>query len=89
MFYSGGRYLLPLIVLAQLAGTSLWFVPNAVLPELEASLKLSESGLSLITSAVQIGFIIGTLTFAFLTVADKFSPSKVFFACSLLGALTT
>lgn len=40
-----------------------------------------------ITSAVQFGFILGTLLFALLTIADRFSPAKVFFACSLLGAL--
>lgn len=81
-------YLLPLIVVAQLFGTSLWFVPNAVLPELEATLRLEHSALSWLTSAVQIGFIFGTLTFALLSIADRFSPSKVFFLCSLLGALT-
>lgn len=81
-------YTLPLIVLAQLAGTSLWFVPNAVMHDLELSLGLQYSALSLLTSSVQVGFIVGTLVFALLTVADRFSPSKVFFACSLLGALT-
>lgn len=55
-----------------------------------ASLQL-EMGLPLtavghITSAVQLGFIVGTLVFALLTIADRFSPSRVFFACALLGA---
>ena len=71
------RYLLPLIVVAQLFGTSLWFVPNAVMPELEATLRLEHSALSWLTSAVQLGFIFGTLTFALLSIADRFSPSKV------------
>ncbi len=39
------------------------------------------------TSAVQFGFIVGTLLFAFFTIADRYSPRKVYFACSLLGAL--
>jgi MFS family permease len=36
---------------------------------------------------VQFGFITGTLLFALFTIADRFSPSKVFFLCASLGAL--
>ena len=80
-------YLLPVIVFSQFAGTSLWFAGNAVLPELQAALQLPESALGNITSAVQFGFITGTLTFAFLLIADRFSPSKVFLVSAILGAL--
>lgn len=40
-----------------------------------------------LTSAVQFGFILGTLVFAVLTIADRFSPSKVFFVCAIIAAL--
>ena len=40
-----------------------------------------------LTSAVQFGFISGTLIFAFLSLADRFPPSKVFFICALFGAV--
>ena len=40
-----------------------------------------------ITSAVQFGFISGTLFFAALTIADRYSPSKVFFVSALFAAL--
>jgi MFS family permease len=80
-------HILPLIVLSQFAGTSLWFVGNAVLPELTQSLQLSEYALSHVTSAVMIGFIAGTLVFAFLSLADRFSPVRLFFLSSILGAL--
>ncbi len=40
-----------------------------------------------LTSAVQFGFILGTLIFAFLSIADRFPPSRVFFICALIGAL--
>lgn len=39
-----------------------------------------------LTSAVQMGFILGTFIFAFLSIADRFEPSRVFFICALLGA---
>lgn len=78
--------ILPVIVFSQFAGTSLWFAGNAVLPELQASLQLQEGALSLLTSAVQLGFIIGTLCFAFFALADRMSPRLLFLLCSLLGA---
>jgi len=39
-----------------------------------------------VLSAVQFGFITGTFLFAILLVADRFSPSKIFLVCALLGA---
>ena len=82
------KNILPIIVLSQFAGTSLWFVGNAVLPELKEALHLSQYALSHVTSAVMLGFIAGTLVFAFFSLADRFSPVKLFFISSLLGALT-
>src|SRR5690606_14637519 len=45
-----------------------------------------EEIISLLSSAVLLGFITGTLIFSILTITDRFSPSKVFFACALAGA---
>ena len=80
-------HILPIIVLAQFAGTSLWFAGNAVLADLTILLGLDANALGLITSAVQFGFISGTLVFAILTIADRFSPSLVFLLSSILGGL--
>ncbi len=55
--------------------------------DLVSSFSLNISALGNLTSAVQFGFISGTLLFAFLTVADRFSPSRVFLISALLGAL--
>ena len=82
------KKVLPIIVLSQFAGTSLWFVGNAVLPELKESFQLSQYAVSLVTSAVMLGFIAGTLVFAFFSLADRYSPVKLFFISSVLGALT-
>jgi len=76
------------IVLSQFCCTSLWFATNAVMGDLIIEFNLPDSALGHLTSAVQFGFITGTLIFAILTVADRFSPSRVFFICALLGALT-
>ena len=80
--------ILPVIVASQFAGGSLWFSGNAVLGDLQRQWNLADSALGYITSAVQLGFICGTLVFAFVAIADRYSPRLVFFACSLLGALS-
>ncbi|WP_242926593.1 MFS transporter [Pontibacter vulgaris] len=79
--------ILPAIVFSQFAGTALWFAGNAVLPELQQSLRLQSEALGLLTSAVQLGFILGTLCFAFLSLADRFSPRMLFLVCALAGAI--
>ncbi len=81
------RHTLPVIVLAQFAGTSLWFAGNAVLPDLQQAYALPATALGAMTSAVQFGFIAGTLVYAALLLADRFSPSVVFLASAVLGAL--
>ena len=81
------RRILPVIVLSQFAGTSLWFAVNAVMPDLQRAWGLPPGAVGTLTSAVQLGFVAGTLVFALLMLADRFAPSRVFLACSLLGAL--
>ena len=79
-------YLLPVITIAQLLCTSLWFAVNGVMPDLQRSLGLDDSAVGWLTSSVQLGFIVGTLCFAVLMIADRFSMRRVFLVCSLLGA---
>jgi MFS family permease len=81
------KSILPIIVISQFCCTSLWFAGNAVLNDLSISFHLNNNALEDLTSAVQLGFITGTLLFSLFTLADRFSPSKVFCVCALLGAL--
>ena len=83
------RYVLPIIVLAQFAGTSLWFAVNAVMPDLQIQMGWPASDVGRLTSALQLGFIAGTLVFAVLAIADRFSSRRVFLMCSLAGSLCT
>jgi MFS family permease len=86
--YSPPAHILWVIVLAQFFCTSLWFAGNAIL-----SIYLAEKGierptaLADLTSAVQFGFIVGTLLFAIASLADRFAPALVFAICALLGAV--
>jgi predicted MFS family arabinose efflux permease len=63
----------------------MWFAGNAILPELQASLGI-EGLLGLITSAVQAGFIVGTLLSAISGLADRVSPRVLFVSSALAGA---
>jgi MFS family permease len=80
---------LPVLVLAQLAGTSPWFAVNAVMPELRRDFGWPAESVATLTSAVQLGFIAGALVFALLALADRHSARKLFLASALAGGLGT
>ena len=80
------RHVLPVLVLAQFAGTSLWFAVNAVMPDLQRAFGWPATAVGTLTSALQAGFIAGTLVFALLAIADRFAPRRVFLVCALAGA---
>ena len=83
------EHVLPLLVLAQFAGTSPWFAVNAVMPDLQQAYGWPDTTLGTLTSAVQAGFILGTLVFALGGVADRFSARRVFMFSALAAALCT
>ena len=80
------RWILPVIIISQFAGTSLWFAGNAIVIELQHEFLFGSELLGLITSSVQLGFIAGTLCFAFFAISDMFSPRKLFLVSAFLGA---
>ena len=75
------------IALAQLFGTSLWFSANSAADDLRRAWGASISDIGLLTSAVQLGFILGTLVFAMSGLADRFPASRIFAACAVMGAV--
>jgi MFS family permease len=79
--------ILPLIVISQFCGISLWFSGNAVMGNLTEAFQLNAGAMGHLTSAVQLGFIIGTLVFALFTIADRYSPSRVFFLSAIIAAI--
>ena len=81
------KKILPLIIFSQFCCTSLWFASNGVMSNLIRDFDLLQTSLGDLTSAVQFGFIFGTLLFAIFTIADRFSPSKVFFVSAILGSI--
>jgi MFS family permease len=80
------NHILPLIVLSQFAGTSLWFSGNAIHTDISKAFQLEQDAIAIVTSLVLIGFIAGTFLYAITAVADRFKPSIVFFISSLLAS---
>ncbi len=76
-----------LIVVAQLFGTSLWFTGNSAAADLTRLWGLTDVERGRLVTAVQAGFILGTLGFAVSGLADRFRASRVFAVSALLGAL--
>lgn len=81
------KLILPVIVISQFLCTSLWFAGNAIINDMADDLHLDASFLAHLTSAIQFGFISGTLVFAVFTISDRVSPSRVFFVSSIFAGL--
>jgi len=77
----------PVIVVAQLFGTSLWFSANSAADDLIRTWGIAPADIGTLTNAVQLGFILGTLTFAVSGLADRYPASRIFAVCAVLGAL--
>ncbi len=80
------RHVLPLIIAAQFAGTSVWFVGNAVLDDLVHHWPTVDGAVGWMTSSVQLGFIVGTLLFALTGLTDRFRGHHVFCGSALAAA---
>jgi len=82
------KRILPVIVFSQFSVTSLWFAGNAIIADLQSAMNVGIQETGIVTSAIQLGFITGTLLFAFFSVSDRYSPRKLFLVCSVLGSVS-
>lgn len=80
-------YTLPVIIAAQCLGGSLWFVGNSVVDEVAPLWPGIEGAVGWLTSAVQLGFLMGTLVYAMRGWPDRYPAHRVFLVSCLLGAL--
>lgn len=78
-------YFLIVLVFAQFAGTTLWLSGNAVSTQIETELGVRLGGW--LTSAVQMGFILGTLFNALFAVPERVLSSRLFLFSAVFGAL--
>ena len=83
----GSRRALNLISLAIFLASSTWFTGTAAGPFLKTLWSLGPGRAAWLTTAVQLGFIAGTISYALFNVADAFSTRRVFALSALAGAL--
>lgn len=84
---AGRAISLTIITVAQVAAMTLWFSATAIIPALQAEYDLDPTTASLFTSAVQLGFVVGTLISAFWGLADRFDSRQLFRASALTAAI--
>jgi MFS family permease len=82
------RALLVLSV-AELFAMALWFSASAVAPELAVAWNLTPTQTGFLTSAVQVGFVVGALLSAVSTLSDTVPPRYLFAGSALAGAALT
>lgn len=78
---------LALIAFCEVAALAVWFSASAVIPALTAEVALPALNASLFTSAVQAGFVVGTLISATLGLADRYDARRLFFASCMVAAV--
>lgn len=77
---------LTLLAITQVAVLSLWFATAAAAPGLADEYGLGDDRLALLVSAVQGGFVIGSIGSAFLGLADRIDPRRFYAVAALVGA---
>ena len=83
-----GKYrALGILAVCEVAAMALWFSASAVVPSMMAEYPLTATQASLFTSMVQAGFVIGSLTSAIFSLADRIDPRRFFMASALIAAI--
>jgi MFS family permease len=84
---TGRTAALATMALVMVLTMSTWFSASAVIPQLRESWGLSTNESSLLTIAVQLGFVAGALGSSLLNIADVFAPKRVVWVAAMGAAL--
>lgn len=75
------------LVVCQVLAVTLWFSATSAVASLIAAGTITRADAGLLTAAVQLGFVAGTLVSAWYGLADRFDPRRLFAAAATFGAL--
>jgi MFS family permease len=76
-----------IIAICQVAAMALWFSASAVIPSLAAEFHLTNFEQATLTTAVQVGFVVGCIVSAVLGLADRLELRRLFAASAAVGAV--
>ncbi len=85
---TAGR-VLTILAVAELCAMAPWFSASSVAPTLAQLWNLDVTGTAGLTVSVQLGFVVGALVSAMLTLADLWSARRLAAAAAFLAGLTT
>ena len=75
------------LMIAEVAALSLWFVSAAILPDMLREVEISSFRQAALSSGVQAGFVVGALISAILGLPDRFDPRHVFAVSAIIAGL--
>ncbi len=81
------RQSLLILIISQIAALSLWFLSAAMLNDMLREVAVSPSRQAALSSAVQLGFVVGALVSAILGLPDRYDPRKLFAISAVLAGL--
>ncbi|MEM8569765.1 MAG: MFS transporter [Pseudomonadota bacterium] len=76
-----------LIAAVEVMTMSVWFVSAAILPDLIAEADLKPAAAAALSSAVQIGFVVGAISLALHGTPDRYDPRKVVAVSAIIGSV--
>ena len=80
---------LAVLLACEVGAMAVWFASSAAAGRLQAEGGVTVGGAAWLASALQLGFVGGTLISASLSLADRFDPRRLFAASALTAAVAT
>lgn len=80
---------LTLLTLAIMLAPAIWFAGTAAVPALLRDGVITRGEAGWLTASVQLGFVVGTLVSALLSLADRWPNRALFFGAAMLAGLGT
>jgi MFS family permease len=78
-----------ILLLCEVGAMSVWFSSSSVVAIVKQAQGISTLQATLLTSAVQAGFVAGTVISALLSLADRYDPRRLFMSSALCAGLAT
>lgn len=85
----GKSFSIAILLLAEVAAMGVWFSASTAVALIKRTEAISPFDEALLTSAVQFGFVAGTLLSALLSLADRYDLRRLFAGAALVAALAT
>src|SRR6478752_227273 len=80
---------LAILLACEVGAMTVWFSSASVVATVQQTQAVSAQQAALLTSAIQAGFVLGTLLSALLSLPDRYDPRRLFMMTALTAAVAT